>query len=227
MEVREPQQQRGFARKAAVLEGAASVFEQFGYGQSSLKQITGASGATIGSIYFYYPTKESIALAVIQEQNARTFADFERIGAEHRGTEVLIRASRTVADALLTDVVVRAGIRLSLEQGTLSVPTAQFYRQWIDGLRMPLQEAVSAGEIDTPVPLDDVAQSLVPYFTGVHLVADVLTGRADLYARLRTMWQIVLHGIAAPQHQERLLGRVDDLFARAQPGPGDHPGRSV
>lgn len=224
MDVREPRQQRGFARKAAVLEGAASVFEQYGYGQSSLKQIIGASGATTGSIYFYYPTKESIALAVIQEQNARTFARLTEIGATYRGTEVLVRASRAIADALLTDVVVRAGIRLSLEQGTLSVPTAEFYVEWIDGLREPLQQAEAAGELDTPVSPADVASALVSFFTGTHLVADVLTGRADLDPRLRAMWQITLRGLVAVDHQERLLRLVDELFDSPQTTPDGHPG---
>ncbi|WP_402469457.1 ScbR family autoregulator-binding transcription factor [Isoptericola aurantiacus] len=227
MDIREPQQQRGFERRAAVLEGAASVFEQYGYGQSSLKLITQSSGATTGSVYFYFPTKESIALAVIEEQNARTLAGFGEIIARHRGMDVLFRASRAVADALLTDVVVRAGIRLSLEQGTLAVPTAEFYRRWIDGLIAPLQDAVDVGDVVTSIPLPDLAETLIPYFTGVHVVSDVLSGRADLYRRLRTMWHLVVHSIGAADRQERLLARVDDLFDRSQPGARLHPGVSA
>lgn len=227
MEVRVPQQQRGFDRRDAVLEGAARVFEQYGFGKSSLKLITAASGATTGSVYFYFPTKEAIALAVIDKQNARTLAGFSEAVAAHRGMEVLIRASVAIADALLTDVLVRAGMRLSLEQGTMALPTGQYYRQWIDGLHRPLQEAVEVGDIEAAIPLPDVAESLVPYFTGVHVVSDVLTGRVDLYQRLRTMWQLVVLGLGVPDRRQHLLALIDELFDRPQPARSDHPGRSV
>ncbi|MGC5165243.1 ScbR family autoregulator-binding transcription factor [Luteimicrobium sp. DT211] len=215
MQVREPQQDRGYARRDAVLTGAATVFEQYGYGQASLKQIGEVSGATIGSVYFYFPSKESIALSVIEEQNRRTFAAMQDVSAAHRGVEALIHTSKSVADLLLTDVVVQAGIRLSLEQGTLSSPTAQFYRDWMDGLVPALQDARDAGELATSLPLADLAQTLVPYFTGVHVVSKVLSARTDLYRDLRTMWHVIIPGIVAVDHRARLL----ELAARTFTGP--------
>ena len=147
MNGREPQQQRGHDRRDAVLEGAARVFDEVGFGESTLKQITIASGATIGSVYFYFPAKEDMALAIIAEQNRRTFEAMAAVGAGHGGMETLIRASHAVADQLLTDPIVRAGIRLSLEQGTLSAPTGQFYREWIDSVTALVRQAGDAGEL--------------------------------------------------------------------------------
>lgn len=224
MHVREPQQERGIARRNAVLEGAARVFEQYGYGQSSLKQITEASGATTGSVYFYFSTKEAIALAIIDEQNRRTLAWLEGITEGRHGLEALVATSHAVADAMLSDVVVRAGIRLSLEQGTLTAPTAQYYKQWSEGIVPALQDAEAAGELSTPLSHTQIAETLVPYFTGVHVVSDILNGRAKLYPGLRVMWTVFLGGISSPDHLGRLLQLVDECFDRPQPAVPVHPG---
>lgn len=215
--VREPQQERGFARRDAVLEGAASVFERYGYGQSSLKQITAASGATTGTVYFYFSTKESIAVAVIDEQNRRTFAAFQEIAAQYSGMEGLVRTSKAVADALLTDVVVRAGIRLSLEQGTLTTPTAHFYEQWMEGVAEAVARAQAHGEVVSSLPAQRLARTIVPYFTGVHVVSDIMSGREDLYEEVWVMWQILLQGLASADHRARLTALVDELFGGEQP----------
>ncbi|HEY0237123.1 MAG TPA: ScbR family autoregulator-binding transcription factor [Friedmanniella sp.] len=222
MGVREPQQDRGHARRASVLEGAARVFDDVGFGQSTLKQITEASGATIGSVYFYFPAKDDMALAIVDEQNSRTFAAMSAAAEGFHGIEAVIRASRAVADALLTDVIVRAGIRLSLEQGTLATPTGQFYRAWIEALAGPVREAADSGELRTGLEPAALARAMVSWFTGVQLVSSVLSGRADLYQALGETLDVVLTGLAAPEHLERLQAVARELFARRQPGGTGH-----
>lgn len=209
------------------------MFERYGYGQSSMKQITTASGTTTGTVYFYFPTKESIALAIIDEQNRRTFAAFQEIAAEHTGIEVLVRTSKVVVDALLTDTVVRAGIRLSLEQGTLDSPTADFYGQWMDGVSVAVADAQARGEADTTLAAPWLARTIVPYFTGVHVVSDIMSGRDELYDEVWVMWHVLLRALAAPEHLPRLRALVDDLYGRKGPRPSagprhrGHSGRSA
>lgn len=223
MQLREPQQERGFARRAAIIVGAAETFDRYGYGQTSLKQISAQSGATVGSVYFYFPSKEALALSVIEEQNRRTFDAMSSIASNHVGIATLVQTSKSVADLLLTDVVVRAGIRLSLEQGTLSTPTAQFYQDWMTSLEPTLREADEAGELDTPLDVAEIAHTLVPYFTGTHLVSNVMAARANLYPELTVMWEIVIAGIVAEAHQARLRGLIAKVLAGPQPGPGSRP----
>jgi TetR/AcrR family transcriptional regulator len=202
---------RGQDRRAAVIEAAAVEFDRLGYSATSLAGIGQAAAVSQGAIHFHFRTKQAIALAVIDEQNARTAAaiDYE----DPSPTSGLIAVSRAVADLLLTDPVVRSGIRLSLENRVFAGTTSSFYDQWIAAVSDLLRLAVAAGELNTTLTADELGASLVPYFTGVQLVSDVRTGRADLLPAVATMWRVLLLATACPDHRDRLLAVVDRVFA--------------
>jgi len=214
---RAPQQQRGHERREALLEGAARVFDRSGFAQASLSEIATEGGATMGSLYFYFPSKEQLALAIIEEQNARTFRSLEAAGQGRDPLQTLLHGSKAIADQLITDAVVRAGIRLSLEQGTLSTPTNGFYREWIGGITAVFEQAVAEGELRSDFAAADLSRMVVATFTGTHVVSNVLTGRADLYRSLRVMWGVVLRGMVPGNRLDGYLADAAALFDDAQP----------
>lgn len=210
---REPQQERSLARRAVILDAAASAFDRVGYGTASLSEIAREAEVGQGLIYFYFRTKEALALAVIEEQNRRTFSVMADVAAATSSPiATLVRASRGIGELLLTDAVVRAGIRLSLEQGIFAEPTSDFYDQWIDGVIDGFEAARAAGEITELVGVRELGLSVVSYFTGVQLVSNVRTGRSDLMVTLRTMWTLLVSAVASPTEREHLLDVVYGVF---------------
>lgn len=217
MASRTPQQHRGHQTRQAVLDGAGRAFDRVGFGRASLSDIIRESGVAAGSLYFFFPSKQDIALAVIAEQNLRTGVALQAAAGASSPLRGLIDASRAIGDQLLTDPLVRAGIRLSLEEGTLSVPTSGYYRDWIAGVAGQLRHAQEAGEVSMRFSAEELARTLVPYFTGVHLVSSVLTDRADLYEVLATMWRVYVAGVAEPEAALELDEYVRSAFAGRQP----------
>lgn len=209
---RAPQQERSQARRAAILESAASIFDRVGYGTASLSQIATEAGLGQGLLYFYFRTKEAMALAVIQEQNDRTFAAMGQNADPESPFSTLVRASRGIGELLLTDAVVRAGIRLSLEQGVFAEPTSDFYDQWIQGVVDAFAAARDAGEINDSIAPELLGANVVAYFTGVQLVSNVRTERKDLMSALDTMWSVLVDALATPVNKARLRAVVDDTF---------------
>jgi AcrR family transcriptional regulator len=63
--IRAPQRRRGHARVASLLDAAASCFVEKGYDAATMTEIAASSGASIGSLYQFFPTKEALALALI------------------------------------------------------------------------------------------------------------------------------------------------------------------
>jgi hypothetical protein len=124
----------------------------------------------------------------------------------------LIRASRGIGELLLSDAVVRAGIRLSLEQGVFADPTSDFYDQWIQGVVDGFAAARASGELRPEAEPDLLGGSIVAYFTGVQLVSNVRSGRQDLMRSLLTMWTVLLWGLADEQHREALFGVLRATF---------------
>src|SRR5205085_839575 len=69
---RAPQRERGRARVAALLAAAAEVFAESGYDAATMTEIAARAGASIGSLYQFFPTKVLIAEAL----HARYSDDF-------------------------------------------------------------------------------------------------------------------------------------------------------
>ncbi|MGH9374648.1 MAG: TetR/AcrR family transcriptional regulator [Terriglobia bacterium] len=59
-----PQQQRGQRRVAGLLRAAASVIAQAGYERATMCEIAVRARASIGSLYQFFPNKESVAEAL-------------------------------------------------------------------------------------------------------------------------------------------------------------------
>lgn len=200
-------------RRALILEAAAREFERVGFAATTIAAVAREAGVSQGALHFHFPTKLSLALGVIDEQNVRTFDVVSHHDASP--AEALVRASRGIAGMLLTDPVVSAGIRLSLERGEFGAATAAFYDQWIGGISDLFRLAIASGELRTDLTPEQLGATVVPMFTGVQLVSAVRTGRQDLFPAVATMWRMVLTAVADPRHRRRLLGVVADAFGTA------------
>jgi len=197
-------------RREQILVAAAEEFDRVGFAAATIAAIARAAGVSQGALHFHFPTKTALALGVIGEQNARTFDVVSH--TDSSPVAALIGASHGIALLLRTDPIVRAGIRLSLERGEFQTATLSFYEQWIGGIVDVFRLALGSGELRTDLTAEELGGSVVPYFTGVQLVAEVRSGRADLDPALAVMWRMVVHAIAAPAHRERLLGVVAETF---------------
>lgn len=220
---RTPTQERGQVTQKAVVEGAAEVFDRIGYGNASLSMIAKASGISQGSMYFHFKSKEQIALAVINEQHARSMPVMARVTEQYVGVlERLIRASRAIVDQLETDPVVRAGIRLALDEGSLSAPAGDFYEDWIAGTAAELNVALEAGELVSSMPAPELARTLIGFFTGVQLTAQATIGRADVAASVNRMWKLTIDAIV-PEAGRAAASRIREHAFSAPPASPDTP----
>ncbi|MFD6619936.1 TetR family transcriptional regulator, partial [Streptomyces albidoflavus] len=64
-------QERAVQTRLQVLEAAALLFDQRGYAGTSIKDVADEVGMTKGAVYFHYPTKEALTIAVVEAHYAR------------------------------------------------------------------------------------------------------------------------------------------------------------
>jgi AcrR family transcriptional regulator len=144
-------------------------------------------------LYFHFSSKEELALTVIDQQHALSIRPARRCLDEGApGLESVIRLSQGLAHQLLDDVVVRAGIRLTLEHGTFDASAASPYREWVAVTEQLLCRASSEGDLRDSLKPRALARYLVSSFIGVQLLSQVLSARRDLKQRIREMWEILL-----------------------------------
>jgi AcrR family transcriptional regulator len=62
-----PQQERATRRLANFLDAAAELFEEIGYEAATMTAIAERSGSGIGTLYHYFPDKQFMALALLNQ----------------------------------------------------------------------------------------------------------------------------------------------------------------
>jgi AcrR family transcriptional regulator len=98
---RSPQRRRGHERVAALLAAASGCFAEKGFDASTMTEIAARAGASIGSLYQFFPTKELLAEALMAEHGEALNARMERLVAQATGwdtDELAARLIRTFAD---------------------------------------------------------------------------------------------------------------------------------
>lgn len=206
------QQARAVETRSVIIRAAADVFAMHGYGGTSLADICLAAGMTKGALYFHFASKEALALAIIQAQHELAITpDEELLDDALGGLEVLMRMSYRLAAQLRDDPVSRAGIRLTLEASSLTTPVVTPYEEWITSCDRMLRRAINDGDVRATADVAAAARFIGPAFTGVQMVAEVLTGRQDLIQRVGEMWSFVLPSLVVPERWEKLRGLPQEL----------------
>jgi AcrR family transcriptional regulator len=93
---REPKRERGKQRVAALLDAGAALFAEKGHDATTMTEIAERAGASIGSLYQFFPSKEALAEALFNRYAERAAASFARVEELAPG-----RSARELADLLI------------------------------------------------------------------------------------------------------------------------------
>jgi AcrR family transcriptional regulator len=139
-EAKAPSRARGHARVASLLEAASAEFAEKGYETTTMTAIAARANSSIGSLYQFFPTKEQVAVTLIEQYVIELEAAFGRLREEAPSLDVSLLAGRLttlfvafrtthpafvgLVDAL--DVVLpgATGVRERLRKGIASVLAA-------------------------------------------------------------------------------------------------------
>lgn len=93
---RAPQQERGERRLAQLLEAAATVLAESGYDAATMTEIADRAGASIGTLYQYFPNKEAVVLALRTQYREEMEERWRNIDVDTAGISVEQIAHRLV-----------------------------------------------------------------------------------------------------------------------------------
>lgn len=202
-------QARAVQTRRSIVEAAASVFDDYGYERAAISEILRRAKVTKGALYFHFASKEAIAQAIMDEQTATV--DLVEDGSP---LQSLVDGGQQFAFALRHDSMARAGTRLSIEGVFLGGPHP--WSDWIAATCRMLELGKERGEVLPQVDPLVSAEVIVASFTGIQLISEANSGRADLRERVAQMWRHILPSIAHPGVIVHIKpeGRVD-LAAQA------------
>ncbi len=179
-----------------ILDAALNIFSKKGYHDTRLDEIVTESATSKGSIYFHFPNKERLFLALVDQ-----FADLlerrvqEAIAHEETGMARVEIALRTVVDTfgkyrrpakiLLVQAV---GLGSTFEEKRLEVND-----RFADLIASYLQEAIEKGEI-TAVDLEVVSHAWMGAIYGV-VIRWVYTGEPEPARIMDSLLPVLLRSV--------------------------------
>ena len=92
-----PQRANGKLRVAAILEAAATVIAEKGYEGATMAEIAARSSTKIGSLYRFFPNKESLADTIVVSARENVDAVFDRFDADVNTLSIRDLADRLMA----------------------------------------------------------------------------------------------------------------------------------
>jgi AcrR family transcriptional regulator len=186
------QQTRARDRHQRILDAALRVFARRGYREASVEEIAQASRTSKGGIYFHFPNKEALFLALLDLTTRRLMEKVEQAMAAH--DDPIARADAALLTVLRTFRKHRPLARLLLVEALGA--GREFHRRMAEirgefaaVIKRHLDEAVQAGVIG---PIDTEVASRA-WFGALNEVITtwVLSGRPerleDAYAALRPL----------------------------------------
>lgn len=84
-----PRQERATATVAAILEAAACILESGGFDAYTTNAIAERAGASIGSLYQYFPNKTALTQALIAREKAALLSDLTRLLDQPKAIDLL------------------------------------------------------------------------------------------------------------------------------------------
>jgi AcrR family transcriptional regulator len=199
-----PAQRRSAETVDRILDAAARLFDERGYRGTTTNHVAEAAGISVGSLYQYFPNKDSLLVALAERHLAETAEAFGARLAELAAREPTI------------DEVTRSLVALALERNDSSQLHALLFT---DAPRTP--ELVAQFDALTAAIADDLARHLVragragemPERRAALLVAAVDAAVHEIVRRcpkgpqrsdaLDDLVDWVLYGVAAPTQIER------------------------
>jgi AcrR family transcriptional regulator len=70
------------AKAQAIMDSAAAVFAKVGYPNAKMQDVAKACGATKSMLYHYYPTKDDLAFAMLQEHLQKLLGSLEEAATQ-------------------------------------------------------------------------------------------------------------------------------------------------
>jgi len=183
---REPQQERAALRRAKFLKVAEKLIAEHGYDAVTMTAIAAGAGASIGTLYDYFPDKTALAVALKTEYVALGDAHWKRL---------LSRADEMTREELAT-LFVEGALALAKElPAYLELMGAPVMYTRSASLRRPLRKSV-VGALQAMNPKLEEAQALIYAEVIVQLIKAMLT----------------VYREAAVKEREKLAGEFKKLF---------------
>lgn len=161
-----PKQTRSAQTVEAILDAAAGVFGERGYGGGTTNHIAERAGVSIGSLYQYFPNKDAILAGLMERHVSDGRREMTvwiaRASRDGQSPQLLVRG---LIEIMVSDALIDPGLHRVLLEASLRSPSVlEQSREIVDGM-VRIVESALTGMPGVRVP-DPRLASLLATVTG-------------------------------------------------------------
>ncbi|WP_406256036.1 TetR/AcrR family transcriptional regulator [Streptomyces nigra] len=193
--------------KNKILTAARSLLEQRGYSALGVAEICKTAEVPKGSFYYFFESKEALALAVIDEQWAAERRDWEgilrgdaepleRLRQLFEATENRQRNGQESCGVVVGCMFGNLSLEMSNQTDAVRERLQQIFEDQVDMVEATITEALGRGEIEVADPRE-AARSVVAQLEGQVLFAKLYNSTGQL----STLWPNCLALLRASRPQ--------------------------
>ncbi len=191
-------EKRADSTRQQILRAAAHRFAQRAYHDVGLDDILAEAALTKGAMYFHFPSKHALALAVIEEQiTAGTAAIQELLARKLSGLETVIEFAYLIAVQDITRDLARAALYLLMSVDRTEGPRAGLLGGWVQTVASVIRRAITEGDVTEQCDPQDVGRFLVSLHMGMRQTGSLDEPEQFLHD-LEKSWVLVLRSIVPP-----------------------------
>ncbi|MCX5203253.1 ScbR family autoregulator-binding transcription factor [Streptomyces sp. NBC_00237] len=196
-------QERAARTRNALVHSAAELFERHSYVKASLDEISAGAGVSRGALHFHFPNKAAVADAVETAAARALHRAAGDAGSVHvNALQALVDLSHALAQLLHSEVVVRAGFRLSCDAELRT--DVSLRRQWQRCVQRLVAQAARENALAAGVAQERLVAIVMATTTGLEVLNRDDRNWLSHYT-LTGFWQLLLPTVAA----QRALGDLD------------------
>lgn len=178
----EPTQRRAIRTRDEIVAIAARAFDARGYAAASMSAIVSESYLSKGSIYFHFPSKESIARYLVAGWiGAVERSIVEAAGARVSRIEQLRVVCADLTERVGSDVALRSGMKLTIDP---ALGDGSAFSRWVALAEVLIESAVAAGEVDDTPVVRRLAWNVCAGMVGIACASAVVEGVNDSGCRI-------------------------------------------
>jgi TetR/AcrR family transcriptional repressor of nem operon len=167
-------ERRADTTRQRLIAAASRQFAHRPYSMVSLDDILAEAELTKGAMYFHFPSKQALALAIIDDLTEISRATVsELLTRRMSGLETLIDLIYLQAVQNTQNEVARAGARLLETVDNTTDLSTKVWQSWIEFVTTLIGKAVTEGDVVDHLDPEDVAKMLVALGAGVRRISDL------------------------------------------------------
>lgn len=208
-----PRQARAEVTRQSIVVAGVELFGDTGYGDTDMIDVIQRAGTTKGTCYYYFPTKGSLAAAIIEQSNLRIAGAMGDIWeSDAPSMHKLIAATFRFIAVTEEDPIAKVGYQLRQAHRQVSKAGASGFGDTEVVFASAIRRAVADGHARRGINDREAAGTLFAALTGCRLLAD--TFAHNPFDRLDQAWRTLLRAIA-PEDAVPALSRYVRSVARS------------